>query len=78
MLMVIPVFWMRKSRNRIPGWARLEYRRHLKALTRFLHRIFYQRLPHPLSHLVTELPVVDGTDANLLCDFMTQVLKIPQ
>ena len=31
----------------------------------------YQRLPHPLSHLVKELPVVDGTIVNLLCDFMT-------
>ena len=39
---------------------------------------FYQRLPHPLSHLIKELPVVDGTDVNLLCDFMTQVLKIRQ
>jgi len=27
---------------------------------------FYQRLPHPLSHLLKELPVVDGTDVNLL------------
>jgi hypothetical protein len=39
---------------------------------------FYQRLPHPLSHLVKELPVVNDTDVNLLCDFMTQVLKIRQ
>ena len=30
---------------------------------------FYQRLPHPLSHLLKELSVVDGTDVNLLCDF---------
>ena len=30
---------------------------------------FYQRLPHPLSHLLKELPVVDGTDVNLSCDF---------
>jgi hypothetical protein len=29
---------------------------------------FYQRLPHPLSHLLKELPVVDGTDVSLLCD----------
>ena len=29
----------------------------------------YQRLPHPLSHLLKELPVVDRTDVNLLCDF---------
>jgi len=26
----------------------------------------YQRLPQPLSHLLKELPVVDGTDVNLL------------
>jgi len=37
---------------------------------------FCQRLLHPLSHLMKELPVVSGTDVNLLCDFMTQVLKI--
>ena len=29
----------------------------------------YQRLPHPLSHLLKELPVVYGTDVNLSCDF---------
>ena len=30
---------------------------------------FYQMLPHLLSHLLKEIPVVDGTDVNLLCDF---------
>ena len=39
---------------------------------------FYQRLPHPFSHLMKELPVVEGTDVKLLCDFKTQVLKIRQ
>ena len=39
---------------------------------------FYQRLPHPLSHLLKELPIVDGTDVNLLCDFLLKVLKIRQ
>ena len=39
---------------------------------------FYQRLPHPLSHLLKELPVVDGTDVNLLCDFLLNVIKIRQ
>jgi len=39
---------------------------------------FYRRLAHPLNHLMKELPVVDGTDVNLLCDFMIQVLKIRQ
>jgi hypothetical protein len=29
---------------------------------------FYQRLPHSLSHLLKELPVVDGTDVSFLCD----------
>jgi len=33
---------------------------------------FYQRLPHPLSHLLKELPVVDGADVNLLCDFFVK------
>jgi len=36
----------------------------------------YQRLPHPLSHLLKELPVVDSTDVNLLCDFLLKVIKI--
>ena len=29
---------------------------------------FYQRLPRPLSHLLKELPLVDGTVVKLLCD----------
>ena len=33
---------------------------------------FYQRLPHPLSHLLKDLNVVDGADANLLCDFFVE------
>jgi hypothetical protein len=39
---------------------------------------FYQRLPHLLSHLLKELPVVDGTDVNLLCDFLLKIFKIRQ
>jgi len=39
---------------------------------------FYQRLPHPLSHLLKEILVVDSTDATLLCDFLLKVLKIRQ
>ena len=39
---------------------------------------FYQRIPHPLSHLLKELPVVDGTDVNVLCDFLFKVIKISQ
>ena len=39
---------------------------------------FYQRLPHPLSHLLKELPVVDGTDVDLLCDFLLKIIKISQ
>jgi len=37
---------------------------------------FYQRLPHPLCHLLKELLLVDGTDVNLLCDFLLKVTKI--
>ena len=37
---------------------------------------FYQRLPHPLSHLLKEIPVLDGTDVNLLFDFLLKVVKI--
>ena len=29
---------------------------------------FYQRLSHPLSDLLKELPMLDGTDFSLLCD----------
>jgi hypothetical protein len=36
---------------------------------------FYQRLPHALSHLLKELPVVDGADLSLLCDFLLKVLN---
>jgi hypothetical protein len=39
---------------------------------------FYQRLPHPLSHLLKELPVADGTDVKLLCDFRLKVIKVRQ
>jgi hypothetical protein len=39
---------------------------------------FYQRLPHPLSHLLKELPVVDGIDVGLMCDFLLKELKIRQ
>jgi hypothetical protein len=38
----------------------------------------YHRLTHPLNHILKELPVVDGTDVNLLCDFLLKVLKIRQ
>jgi hypothetical protein len=31
-----------------------------------------------LSHLLKKLPVVDGTDVKLLCDFLLEVLKIRQ
>jgi len=33
---------------------------------------FYQRLPHPLNHLLKELPVVDCTDVKPLCDFFVK------
>ena len=39
---------------------------------------FYHRLPHHLSHLLKEIPVQDGTDVNLLCDFLLKVIKICQ
>ena len=39
---------------------------------------FYQRLPHHLSQMLKELPVVDGTDASPLCDFLLKLLKIRQ
>jgi hypothetical protein len=39
---------------------------------------FYKRLPHPLSHLLKELPVVDDTHVTFLYDFLLKVLKIGQ
>jgi hypothetical protein len=41
-------------------------------------RHFYQRLPHRLSHVLKELPVVDGTDISLLCDLWMKVHTIRQ
>jgi hypothetical protein len=38
----------------------------------------YQRLPHPLSGLIKELPVVEGTDVNCLYNFLLTVLKVRQ
>jgi hypothetical protein len=39
---------------------------------------FYQRLPHPLSNLIKELEIVDGTKVRQLCDFLLKVLKIKE
>lgn len=40
--------------------------------------LFYERLTHPQSHLLKELPVVVGNDVNLLYDILLKVLKIRQ
>jgi hypothetical protein len=55
-----------------------QQRRRLSSASQVLTPHFYQRLPHPLSRLLKELPVVDGTDVKLLCDFLLKVLKIRQ
>ena len=39
---------------------------------------FYQRLSHPLSHLLKEFPVMDSTDVILLYDSLLKVIKISQ
>jgi len=36
---------------------------------------FYQRLPHPLRHLLKELPAVDGTDVELYVIFCLRYLR---
>jgi hypothetical protein len=36
----------------------------------------YQRLPHPISHLLKELDVADGTRVDILCEFLLKVIKI--
>jgi hypothetical protein len=36
----------------------------------------YQRLSHPLCHLIKELNVADGTNADILCAFLLKVIKI--
>jgi hypothetical protein len=38
----------------------------------------YQRFPHPLSHLLKDLNVVDGADVSLSFDVLLKVLKIRQ
>jgi len=38
---------------------------------------FCHRLRHPFGHLLKELPVVDGTEGNLLCDLL-KVITIRQ
>jgi hypothetical protein len=34
----------------------------------------YQRLPHPLDDLLKEVPVVDGTEVNLVWDFLFKAI----
>jgi hypothetical protein len=36
----------------------------------------YQRLDNPLNYLLKELPVVDGNDPRILCDFLLKVTNI--
>jgi hypothetical protein len=38
----------------------------------------YQKLPHPFSQRLKELPIVDGSDVNLLCDFLLGVIRMYQ
>jgi len=39
---------------------------------------FYQRLPHPLSGLIKQLPIVDDTEVKCLYEFLLRVLKVRQ
>jgi hypothetical protein len=36
----------------------------------------YQRLPHPLTNFLKEIPVVDGADVNKLWDFLSKAIHI--
>jgi hypothetical protein len=38
----------------------------------------YQKLPHPLSSLLKNLPAVDGKDVNSLCEFLLLSLRMVQ
>jgi hypothetical protein len=38
----------------------------------------YQKLLHPFSNLLKELPVADGSDVNLMCNFLLKVLRMNQ
>lgn len=38
----------------------------------------YQRLPHPLSNILNEIPMVDGTNVNLVCEFLLTARKLRQ
>jgi hypothetical protein len=39
------------------------------------NKLAYQRLPHPLSQLLKEVPVVDGLDVLLLWDFLLKIIQ---
>lgn len=60
-----------------PGLVRRENRRQARTPGSYLHHILI-RFPHSLCHLMKEHKVVHGTDVNLLCDILEQVLKIHQ
>jgi hypothetical protein len=36
----------------------------------------FQKLPNPVGYLLKELPIVDGNDARLLCEFIVKVINI--
>ena len=36
----------------------------------------FQKLPNPVSYLLKELPIIDGNDARLLCDFLLKIIHI--
>ena len=40
--------------------------------------ITYQKLPHPITHLLNELPQVDGCNVNVLCEFLLKVSHLRQ
>jgi hypothetical protein len=39
---------------------------------------FYQKLPHPFSYLLKEVPVIDGSDVDKLLDFLLKVVCLRQ
>jgi hypothetical protein len=38
----------------------------------------YQKLPHPFSQTLSELPIIDGSDVNALWEFLLRVIHMNQ
>jgi hypothetical protein len=66
-----------ESRHRLqPLWNSPELRLENNSLTSVHLSQHFQKLPNPVSYLIKQLPIVDGNDARLLCDFVLKAINI--